>query len=174
MTGRAFVLLAANGDAPIVNEREIREALYLLGQARETCTDDETHVQQLVDCHAAFGQALLGNEPVAARDLDELLCQNENASPVRLEALLVLGWLRRRQGRRKAALRALDEAIGISVDLDDVTSAFEASFEAYRVIEDPSDELAVLYLKKCRRFHPFVDARSPNVQRFERLAWSEA
>jgi hypothetical protein len=172
-TSRAFALLSVNLERDEPVEREVRECARLLSEVAdfELSPDEEL----LVRAHHAACHALLGNRLVAVRDLTQVIERSRAEKRRRplIEALGILGVLRRTEGKTREAMSLLEEASSEAAETGDLSQAFECCFEAYRAAAPKDAEKAALLLKRCQRFHPFAAARTPNLVRYERLAQAE-
>ena len=89
-------------------------------------------------------------------------------------AEIALGRLLREDGKNEEASRVLLAAEQTAMDEGYVDEAFEAYFELHLVSKAAGDGRDDYYLKRCRRYYPLVQAKTPQVLAYEKLARSQA
>ena len=164
------LVLLANDHAQEADARSIREALANL-DAAQAAMDDQPRFRLQAKLWRAVGQKLLGNELLAARDLQSLVSEARDAGLPHLQssALANLGILRRQQKKWDAALEALRAAETIAVGEQFNDDAFEIYFEMYLTSRERQDGQASGYLERCAQYHPIIQTRTPRVLEYESL-----
>lgn len=153
------------------DERALREAQVLISQARRAVAPTDSWMPFLLDTYEALSHEFLGNRLLAAKSYGDLAKRAAKEGQARIEmlALMNLGRLRRTEGKLSDAADALLRAERLARNLEQNDEAFEVSFELYLVARQRKSPEQQIYLKRCRRLFPLVQARTPNVRRFEQL-----
>lgn len=153
------------------DEDALREALRDANRVLELEPDAPPSTRLLIEHYQAKLTQHLGNTLVAARDYAILARRAvELACPLaEMFAELSLGILRRKAGQFVEARRHLERAENRAVELEQFDQAFESYFELYLVAKSLTDGRASHCLKRCLRYWPLVQARTPKVLEFEDL-----
>jgi tetratricopeptide (TPR) repeat protein len=155
------------------DERSLREALSDLDRARALTPDEDIPVRLGIEVEKAVAHRFLGNEVLAAHELQRVVTAATQAGLPRLQmhALANIGMLRSAQRRWVEAEKALRQAEPLALELEEIDAAFAINFELHQVAVGagaPSSKRRH-YLKRCQRYHPLVSRRSLSVQRYEEL-----
>jgi tetratricopeptide (TPR) repeat protein len=156
----------------VTEEPRLREAIRLVESARQHVPAEDAWNRGLFDLYEARATELLDNQPAAAASYARIAKGARGSELPRLEllALLNLGSLRRQLGKHADAEKHLIAAESLALDLKQPEECFEVFFELYLLYSERGDEKeATFYMKKCRRYHAMVRARTPNVMRFAEL-----
>lgn len=175
MSTRArLVLLENERDSP--NLEDVREALELVTRAATLVPEGMAQARLLLAVHAAIAHKLLGNAVKAARSLEDIRDEARVAGQPLAEtaAAIALGRLHREHGRWADAERVLMGAETIAMEEGFVDEAFEIYFELHLVSKGAEDGKHHYYLRRCRRYYPLVQAKTPQVLAYEKLARSQA
>ena len=145
----------------------------ILGAAREQVLDDGgqggavraqgTALEAVAAGH--HGGAVIAERAAAEHDVSR--CHL-------VVAELALGRLAREDGRLEESARILLDAEQEAMDQGYVDEAFEAYYELHLVSKEAGDGKHEYYLKRCRRYYPLVQAKTPQVLAYEKLVRSQA
>lgn len=172
---RAHLVLATNEESAVVDGRSVREAIRALDDVAARVSSASAELEATITIHRAWGLKLLGNAAVAVKDLTAVIAtaRNQAMPRVLMDALCVLGTLHRESGRTASAVRALEEAAGLAADSQAWDSAFDLQFELYRTTQSARPDRAALHLRRCERYYPLLNGRTPNMVRYEAVGRGE-
>jgi hypothetical protein len=150
----------------------VREAQRSIDQARSLFSLDDRTNHLLLDVYTAWSHHLLHNDAVAMRDLRAIRAKAEAAAETHVEmvASLSLGLIKSKVRDGASAFSDLEHAASLAAKSKTHDEAFEASFELLKLARKLGDPREANYLKRCQRLRPLVQALTPAVLEYERLA----
>jgi tetratricopeptide (TPR) repeat protein len=176
LSTRARLVLMENETRSRPQEQEVREALDQVERSLTLVSPDQDQARLLLGVQAALARKLLGEIDRAADELEDVRAEAHVNSQPLVEAIagIALGRLERERGQLDEAASLLLAAEQVAIDEGFVDEAFEAYFELHLVSKAAGDGRHVYYLKRCRRYYPLVQAKTPQVLAYEKLARSQA
>lgn len=176
LSTRARLVLLENESRQPPDLEGIQEALRQIERAQKLVGDDQDQARLILGVHAAIARKLMGNAAVAARSLEDVRDEARVAKQPLAETLagLALGRLLREQDALDGAERVLQSVEDIATEGAFVDEAFELYFELHLVSRCRGDGKHEYYLRRCRRFYPLVQAKTPQVLAYEKIARSMA
>lgn len=166
---RIYIASLLKDFEPDTPDETAREGLRWIAELRRDRPDEPIDSVLRLDIREAALLSHLGNSLVASRKLAETARKASEAGLEYLEmaAYLNLGILHRAANRLKEALRALERAEVRAVRMRQYDAAFECYFELSETCSALGDERSSAYLRRCWRYWPLVQARTPRVLQFE-------
>jgi hypothetical protein len=176
LSTRARLVLLENEARPSPDAESVQEALRQIERAQKLVGEDQEQARLILGVHAAIARKLMGNTSVAARTLEDVRDQAKVAKQPLAEALagLALARLLREQDALDGAERVLLALEDIVAEGGYVDEAFELYFELHLISRCRGDGKHQYYLRRCRRFYPLVQAKTPQVLAYEKIARSMA
>jgi tetratricopeptide (TPR) repeat protein len=172
LSTRARLLLQEMELAGTVDRPLAQTALEMLEEALPLVPSDQAQARILLGIQAAVARAMAGDALGAAARLEALRTDSERLGQplAHVGACIALGRLRRDGGDFERAERLLVAAEQVAVDEGFIDEAFEAYFELHLLAKAQKNGREGHYLRRCRRFHPLVQARAPHVTAYEKIA----
>lgn len=176
LSTHARLVLMENESREQVDETGVTQALDQIERALTLVPSEQEQARLLLGIQAAIARKLLGARAEANADLDAIRSEaRADGQPLAsVHAELALGRLAREDERLEEAARVLLEAEQEAMDQGYVDEAFEAYYELHLVSRQAGDGKHEYYLKRCRRYYPLVQAKTPQVLAYEKLARSQA
>jgi transcriptional regulator with XRE-family HTH domain len=176
LSTHARLVLMENEARETPDAAGVAKALDQVERALTLVPPEQEQARLLLGVQVAIAQKLSGARERAVTDL-EMICSEARAGSqplARVHAQLALGRLAREDGDLEEAARVLLSAEQEAMDEAYVDEAFEAYFELHLVSKLAEDGKHEYYLKRCRRYYPLVQAKTPQVLAYEKIARSQA
>ena len=176
LSTRARLVLLENEARERPLPTAVKEALDQVERALTLVPTEQEQARLLLGIHSAIAWKLLGDRERAAGELEDIRSEaRANGQPLAaVLAEIALARLLREDGQLEEAARILQSAEQTAMDESYVDEAFEAYFELHLVSRASGDGRHDYYLKRCRRYYPLVQAKTPQVLAYEKLARSQA
>jgi tetratricopeptide (TPR) repeat protein len=154
------------------DERIGRQVLRSVHEARRSAKGATRQRLLLLDVYEAAGTWAVGNRLVAGKQFQGVAREARESSErwVELAAQTHLGRLLQSQGKLREAARALATAEAVAVDLRDPTAIFDVAFRTLMLLDESETARRQQCLRRCERYYPLVQARTPSIVAFEGLA----
>jgi hypothetical protein len=150
-------------------ERDVREALAFLQGARRHLPDSSPW-RELLTIAEASARHLLGNGLLALKMYEETAASVEQTLPaLAAHALVNAAQVRRASGHLSRAARSLARAEELALQSTDAEAIFNVSVEWLSLNVSADRALSERYQRRCERYFPLLNARTPFVLRYERM-----
>lgn len=176
LSTRARLALQEQELLAAVNARAAAEAQAMLAECLPLVPEDQVQARLLLAVQLGIAQNMAGDPAGATARLEGVRTESEQLGQplAHVSASIALGRLRRERGDLERAERILVAAEQVAVDEGFIDEAFEAYFELHLVARELKNGREGHYLRRCRRYHPLVQARGPHVTAYEKIARVQA